>query len=279
MRPDWPLISSVAPEALIETTLELHWAVQLVASAGQTFAEPRPDDSHRAMQWAPSLRAFVGSPFAGPYPFRVAIRPDDLTLLLVDRTDGTLGSLPLAGKTLDEGHEWMSLGMATYLGGPPPRLERPEYDMPSHPVGAGEPFTGGDETARRVLGALYAGAADLISGAMAGRDRAPEIRCWPHHFDIAALLTIDSERNIGVGLAPMGGGFGGWYLYVTPRPYPDSEALPDLAGAGHWHIDRWTGAVLTGDEVRAMPPGERDAQVRAFLARGIDAASEALRRG
>jgi hypothetical protein len=85
MNPDtWATATSVAPNDLTEATLQLHWATQFVAASGQTFAEPKDDDSHRAMIWDRDLRAFVGEPFAGAYPFRVAVRPEDLTLMLID---------------------------------------------------------------------------------------------------------------------------------------------------------------------------------------------------
>jgi hypothetical protein len=280
--PDWGAALSLPPESLVDATLELHWAVQLVASAGQTFAQPRADDSHRAMTWSGELRAFVGEPFAGPYPFRVALRPEDLTLLLVDRTDQTLGALPLIGRTREEGYEWMSLGMATYLGGPPPKLERPEYDVPDHPVRGNARFTGGAEAARRTLTALYDWAAALVQELVRSRDDASVVRCWPHHFDIASLITLETDdegeptRTIGVGLAPMGGGYGSWYLYVTPWPYPEPGALPALPEPGAWHTEGWTGAVLTGTAVAALPDAERSVRVRAFLGGALAAAYTAL---
>jgi hypothetical protein len=280
----WSDATALPPEGLVDSTLELHWAVQLLASAGQTFVEPRADESHRAMTWRHDLRAFVGEPFAGPYPFRVALRPQDFTLLLLDRTDGTLGALPLIGRTREEGYEWLSLGVATYLGGPPPKLERPEYDVPEHPLHGTAPFGGGDERARRTLAALYDGADALIGDLMNGLDGASIVRCWPHHLDIASLITLEADeegapvRTIGVGLAPMGGGYESWYLYVTPWPYPDPSALPELSGGGTWHTDGWTGAVLTGTEIASLPVSERETGVRAFMEGAIEAARRSLRR-
>lgn len=279
---DWNDATAVDPSGLVDATLELHRAVQLLASAGQTFAEPRADDSHRAMTWRQDLRAFVGEPFAGPYPFRVALRPQDLTLLLLDRTDATLGALPLIGRTRNEGYEWLSLGIATYLGGPPPRLERPEFDVPEHARHRAASFTGADERARRTLAALYGGAAALIGELVQGLDGASIVRCWPHHFDIASLITLEADdhgapaRTIGVGLAPMGGGYDSWYLYVTPWPYPDPSSLPELSGVGRWHTDGWTGAVLTGAEIAVLPASERERRARDFLEHAIEAARRAL---
>lgn len=283
MNPDtWATATSVAPGELREATLQLHWATQFIAAAGQTFAEPKDDDSHRAMIWDRDLRAFVGAPFAGPYPFRVAVRPEDLTLMLIDGSDGELGALPLAGATRAQGYEWLGLGMATYLGSPPPEIEQPEYEMPEHGVGAEARFSAGLETELQALTALYDGAATLLSDLVAGRAEASSVLCWPHHFDIATLFTLErghdgkATKTIGVGLAPMGGGYEEWYLYVSPWPWPAPGSLPELAGPGRWHTEGWTGVILTGQEAAALSGGARTDTVRAFLAEAIEAATAAL---
>jgi hypothetical protein len=272
---------TVPPSALVDPSLEMHWAAQVLASAGQTFVEPRADDSHRAMAWVPRQRALVGEPFAGSYPFRVGLRPENLTLLLLGRTDEALGSLPLAGVTLEEAYEWLALGLATYMGALP-TLERPEYDLPNHPVGAGARFSGGRESERSALAGLYGDAAALLAELISTRDDASPVRCWPHHFDIAALLTLavdqtgSAGRTVGAGLAPMGGGYESWYWYVTPWPYPTADRLPRLEGPGGWHTDGWTGAVLTGEELATREEAFRAPAVRKFLDVSVEAAIAAL---
>ena len=280
--PSWHGATSMAPADLVEATLELHWAAQYIASAGQTFSEQRPDDSHRAMTWDAKMRAFVGEPFAGAYPFRAALRPEDLTLLLIDRTGGELGSLPLAGKTREEGFEWLSLGMATYLGGAPPRLERPDYDMPQHPVADRARFSIDQAAALDALTSIFGTAAELLEEIAAAETGASAVRCWPHHFDIATLITVESDeeglatRTVGVGMAPSGGGYDHWYWYVSPWPSPDKGRLPSLSGAGSWHTDGWTGAVLTAEEIHDLDPAERAGAVRAFIDEAVAAARTAL---
>lgn len=280
-RERWPLIGEASPEALVGPTLELHWAVQYLASIGQTFAEPREDDSHRAMSWNAELRAFVSSPVKGPYPFRAALRPADLTLLLIDRTDAELGALPLDGVRREEGYDWLATGLATYLGGAPPRIERPEYDMPSSDVSDGTaPFVL-DPRSLTALDALYDTSAQLLTDLAGSRTDASAVLCWPHHFDIATLITLETNhddevtRTVGVGFAPVGGGYNAWYWYVTPYPYPDASSLPPLESPGHWHTDGWTGAVLTGDSVIDHDPDEYERVVRDFVARAVAAATEA----
>jgi hypothetical protein len=277
----WAVVGSVDPADLVAPTLELHWAAQLVAAAGQAFAERREDDSHRAMTWDARRRRLVGMPFAGPYPFRVALRPQDLTLLMLDRTDETLGALPLSGVTTGHALEWLAAGMATYTGILPEPLSLPDYDMPAHRIGEGEPFgPAGRELG--VVGALYGAAAGLLTELASVRSIASPVTCWPHHFDIATLLTLETDgsgtatKTVGVGLAPMGGGYDTWYWYVTPWPYPDRSSLPELGGPGAWHTEGWTGAVLTGSELVAAPDAFRDAVVRKFLDVSVEAAISAL---
>jgi hypothetical protein len=282
MKHPWDALGSIAPEDLAAATLELHWAAQFIAAAGQTFVEPAADDSHRAMSWDAGARAFVSEPFAGPYPFRVALRPEDLTLMLLDRTGGILGSEPLAERNLDEGYEWMTLAMATYMGGSPPVIEPPDFEIGDHPVQHGGRFTSGTGEEFGAIAALFGSAAAMLESVTAGRKDASSIRCWPHHFDIATLLTLEQDaegaatRTVGIGMAPMGGGYDSWYWYVTPWPYPDVAALPPLGETGAWHTEGWIGAVLQGTEVVALPADEREGAVRDFLTGAIGAATMAV---
>jgi hypothetical protein len=237
------------------------------------------------MSWDAGARAFVSDPFAGPYPFRAALRPEDLTLMFLDRTGGVLGSEPLAGKSRAEGYAWMTLAMATYMGGSPPVIEPPDFEIGDHPLQHGGLFTSelGEEFG--ALAALFGSAAAVLESVTAGRSDASSVRCWPHHFDIAALLTLEQDaegaatRTVGIGMAPMGGGYDSWYWYVTPWPYPDVTALPPLGRTGDWHTEGWIGAVLQGMEVVALPAAEREGAVREFVTGAIEASTTALAGG
>lgn len=274
----WSTLGSIEPAKLTDAMVELHWAVQFVASAGQTFAEPREDDSHRAMTWDADQRAFVSAYFGGSYPFRVGVRPEDLTLLLLDRAGEALGSLPLSGRTRDEGYEWLALGLATFTGGAQTRMDRPEYDMPTHAVADRGRFSSGFQRERQALTALYGIAGSLLESLTSSRDGASPVLCWPHHFDIATLITLATDddgkpvKTVGAGMAPMGGGYDSWYWYVTPWPRPPADKLPALEGPGAWHTEGWTGAVLTGTDVVATDEAFREAVVRKFLHVSVEAA-------
>jgi hypothetical protein len=272
----------MAPGDLVSATAELHWAAQLVASAGQTFVEPAEDDSHRAMHWEAAQSAFVGAPFAGAYPFRVALRPADLALLILDRTGEAVATLPLAGVGIEDGYAWLSAAMATYFGGPPPVFERPDWELPAHPLEQGARFSSPVGAELEALSELYATADRLIAEVAEKLEHASPVRCWPHHLDIASLITLERDsdgaasRTLGIGMAPRGGGYDTWYWYVSPWPYPVPARLRALR-RGHWHTDGWTGAVLAGEEVVAMPAHARLGAVRDFLEDAVEAALDALR--
>jgi hypothetical protein len=278
----WDRIASVAPGDLADAVLELHWATQLVAAAGQTFVTPRGDDSHRAMTWDGTLDGFLGEAFAHGYPFRLGLRVHDLTLHLLDRTDATLGVLPLGGASLDDAYVWLRTGLSQYMGGTGPQIERPEFRPPEHAVGAGARFSTGLGKELGVLAALYGGAAEILDGLAGSTPGASPVRCWPHHFDIATLITLpgatigDGVRTVGVGMAPMGGGYDTWYWYVTPWPYPDADALPALDPPARWHTEGWTGAVLRGTDVVAAPATRRRGRIVAFIEEAVATATRAL---
>lgn len=289
----WITVAEVPPADLRESSLELHWAAQYVAAAGQTFVDARADDSHRSMTWDFELGALVGEEFSGGYGFRVALRPDDLTLRLLDRTRTVLGVQPLSGVTLEDGYDRLADAFRTYMGHSPD-IARPEYDLPPHALADGAPFALGRQNERAALQALYGSAADLLGKSAAGRDGASAVRCWPHHFDIATLLTvvegaaggstpedsIDSDastpRTVGIGMAPYGGGYEDWYWYVNPYPYPSHDQLPTLTPPAHWHTDGWVGAVLRGAQVAATPASEREALVSSFVTEAVAVSIKAL---
>lgn len=279
----WTRVGSVPPAALRDATIQLHWAAQVLAAAGQTFAETQDDDSHLAMRWDADRGELVSTPFGGAYPFRVALRIQDITLQLLDRTAEPLGSLPLAGETMADAYEWLQTGLANYMGRLT-QIDKPEWEMPEHAVGRGEPFSADMDVELSTLACLYESAAGILTPLADGHAHGSPVRCWPHHFDIATLLTVASDesgnatKTVGVGMAPMGGGYEGWYWYVSPWPFPDAGGLPELEGPGAWHTEGWVGAVLTGEDVVEADDAFREAVVTKFVDYSVSTSVEVLNR-
>jgi hypothetical protein len=242
------------PAALSGARVELHWAAQAVAAAGRALNPPVPDDSHTSLEWVAAGRLLVG--IAPARQLRLGLRPAELALVVVDAMGNSQRELPLAGRTLDEALAWAAASLGA------PALAKPPYEMPDHEVARGGAFRGDDPDARAELARWYATADSLLRGLDSAppdaRRQASPVRCWPHHFDIATLVTVPpvasaGTHTIGVGLSPGDAGRAEPYFYVTPSvtpsPYPESLTLPELPAGGDWNRTPWFGAVLTGTAI------------------------------
>lgn len=275
---------SISPKDLGEARLELHHAVQLLAAFGQTHVPPRDDDSHRSMTWDPEARVFLSEPTEGDGPsVRAWFRPVGFTAGV--RVDGEDRSgFSLLGLTQDEAYATLAERIAEVpggAGGAP--LGRPEYEMPGHAVAEGAAFTGGAPGHLEALAEWYAGAYENLEVLVNTEEHVTQVRCWPHHFDIAVLMLLDPEkgaadgRSVGVGMSPGDGGYAEPYWYVTPHPTPTEPPLAELPSGGHWHTEGWFGGVLTGSAVAASAGADaRNEATRVFLAAAVSAARSML---
>jgi hypothetical protein len=257
----WKLLEAVATDTLTDARLQLHWASQVVASVGVTHLKPRPDDSHPNFEWVRGAALFAGHFTEQGDVLRAGLVPATLTLQVLDQTDRPTHELSLQGHTLDEAYDWLAQAITDFTHGErTTRLVRPPYDLPSHPVAEGATFTASEE-GLEMLSRWYANADAFLRELAAGAGGSP-VRCWPHHFDIATLITIDpgvdaeKARTLGVGMTPGDDSIGEPYWYVNPWPRPGGADLPELS-AGQWHTEGWTGAVLTATDILGDddPPG------------------------
>lgn len=270
------LVDPLRAGGLAGARLNLHWAVQVVAAAGATLLPPEEDFSHTALHWSPTHHALLGSAL-NDGGLRAGLRLGDFTLLALEK-DEEVSSLPLPGQTLDEALAWLGETLSL-RGAGSAELTRPEHDLPAHPVASGGRFEAADAADLAQTADWFGGAHAALANLVASRDDAAPVRCWPHHFDIATLLTIEAAddpeeaRTVGAGMTPGDGSYEVPYLYVTPWPYPsDTDALPALPH-GRWHTDGWTGAVLVGTDL----PEEPEPVVRAFLDAAVAACEQLVR--
>lgn len=253
------------PRRLAEARLLLHWAAQPASAPGKRLLPRQPDFSEQSFQYWDGL--LVQGEVPAAMPFRSALRLADLSLVLIDGSPGEvqiLDELPLSGQTLEEAFAWIETETAGRLDRPlESPFERPG-EMPAHPVRTGEPFPSADLEALAELDRGFAASHRALS-ALAGRTPgASPVRCWPHHFDLATLITVqagatpEEARTVGAGFSPGDGGRPLPYFYVTPWPYPAQPSLPELEAGGTWNTEGWLGAVL--EELRfpsGEDPGER----------------------
>ena len=248
----WKPTGSIDPCALVDARVQLHWAAQAVAGVGRTLHVRRADDSHTSFTWSATLDALVQEPFEG---VTSGLRLRDLTLLAIG---STASKLSLTGRTLDDAFAFFEaqFGMT---------LQRPNVDLPDHPVSHGATFDA-DERHLAELARYYNNAARVLSDVVRTDSQAGPVRCWPHHFDLATLITLsghgEEARTIGVGLSPGDAGSNEPYYYVTPWPHPDASRLGSLS-LGRWNTVGWTGAVLSASSFANVERQEE--LVRSFI--------------
>jgi hypothetical protein len=271
MSTSWQRISTSKLDTLTSVRLQLHYAIQFMAAAGSALAEPSPDFSHVSFEWHSELAIFVGVPIRATIPFRVALDPTSLTSVLLNKHGDVMATLPLDQQTLAAGMNWLKSEISK-LGTDAGKIELLSYpsDFPDHAIAHGAAFDASRTKAeRQELVHYYANTHQLLQEIVAATEDASPIHIWPHHFDMATLISLPGRKKgemttISMGLSPGDASYDEPYWYVSPYPYPNPNDLPSLGSHGFWHVQHWVGAVLRATQL----PGEYQAQqqhVEAFL--------------
>lgn len=268
------------PTTLTDSRIQLHYAIQFMAATGMALLEPQPDGSQMTLDWSADLKGFVGQRVPGMHPYYLTLDPVTLTSLILDDQYREIASLPLIGNTMEAALTWHK-GELTKLGvdaDPIAFISYPD-DFPDHPLAHGATFDAGDEAGRGAIAAYFAVTRPLLQAIAASQAGASPIHTWPHHFDMATLITLVGEgeaaKTVGAGLSPGDDGYDQPYWYVTPWPYPAKESLPSLS-AGSWHTEGWVGAILRADEVGDPASAATQQTVKTFLTEAVGACTELL---
>ena len=258
----WKSVNPGAAKRLSDARKQLHHAAHLATAFGISYLPKKPDDSHTNLEWIESQQSLASNSLERK---RISIRVPDLTIFVEDE------SLALRGNTLDEAAEWVRRVLDDRgLNGSKYTLKR-HYEIPTHPVAKGARFDARDDDLDQ-LASWYSNAARELEAIRASDSHASEVRCWPHHFDIATLITPAEGKSVGVGLEPGDHYYDEPYFYVNIHPAPDAKSLPDsLDGSGMWHTKEWIGAVLPGSMLTSDAQSQQS-QVQRFLQSAIDTA-------
>ncbi|MDF0555305.1 hypothetical protein [Kamptonema sp. UHCC 0994] len=277
----WQKVRNIDPQSLTETRIQLHYAIQFMAAVGNFLIEPQPDYSHASLTWNSELKVFVSSLVTAEQPFYVALEPISLTSLVLDAQGNQLAEFSLPQKNLNDGMNWLKQTIEP-LGADLAKLNFVTYpdDFPDSAIARGATFNSNDEAKRQELTAYFANTNSILQAVSTRTEGTSSVHIWPHHFDIAMLISLpytkkDEAVSIGVGMSPGDGSYDRPYWYVTPWPYPDPTSLTQLAGGGIWHTEGWVGAILTASQLSQGE--EQQAQVEAFLDSAIEASLELLK--
>jgi len=277
----WQTLGTFPATDLVEAKVQLHWAAQTVAAFGNTLLQPRPDDSQSNLGWIDSCSALCSHPTSDGWS--IGLRLADLTLIFLTPNNTIQEEFGLSGQTLQQGFEWLASTYAKFSGATLPKpFALREYEMPSHPVEKNAAFQLNHGAAFLELSHWYGNAHQVIRTVSEKWKEASPIRCWPHYFDIATLVSITlpqdsgSTGTVGCGMSPGDASYAEPYFYVTVWPYPEKEKLPGLP-VGKWHTEVFVAAVLTASDLLSSGQKETQAErVHQFFKKSSELAFAAL---
>ncbi len=248
---DWTEVIATDVSTLNETRKSLHQAVQLVAAVPRNLLPPDPSDTSASLTWNTEFSC-MESVSIGSDDIRIGLIFSELKLVVIKKSN-PVSELMLVGKSVEEGLIWLRESLSSLdLNGSAVNLELP-YEIEPYDYSA--PLNCSKE-ALKALGALYGNTDNILRSVSEGENDVSEIRCWPHHFDLAMLLRLERDsnaetlRSIGIGLSPGDELIEEPYVYVNHWPHLEKEKLVNhpLIG-GHWVTDGWTGATLCYQEL------------------------------
>lgn len=260
-RAAWKPLSPGDSATLSDSRRQLHHAAQLATAFGISYLEKQADDSHTSLEWVEPEGALASNELNGT---SVALQVSNLTLIIAD------ASFELLGRTMAEAADWLraQLGSAG-LDETRFTLER-HYEIPEHPVGEGAVFDASPHELEE-LSRWYSNALPQLERVRTQNPGASDIRCWPHHFDIATLISLEGGKTVGAGMEPGDKYYDEPYFYVNANPPPWGIELPQtLKGHGAWHTQEWIGAVLPASRL-TLDVTEQEQQVSDYFSAALQA--------
>jgi hypothetical protein len=267
---------------LREARLQAHYAAQWLGRVGSAFIPPQPDYSHTSMSWNDALVGFTTN--AMKDETRLGLRINDLVFVFLNKESAQTSSFPLNDRSDKDVRPWLDEQLGAR--GMDARLldKTSSYEIPAHAVAEGASYSVVEiSIPLHELAGWFAdaeAALDKIRKQMTWRSlSASPVRCWPHHFDLATLISLDEGagehgRSVNAGLSPGDEYYDEPYFYVTPYPHPHTAKLPALPKLGHWHTRDFTAAIAPAS--RIVKAEDRKAEIDDFLLAAVDSAIRIL---
>jgi hypothetical protein len=242
----WRTIQNTNLDKIKKVRLQLHQACQMLAATGISFVDKEADDSHTNLEWVEELNAFESSPFGSHKQLRLAVNFEDFKLILLDE-DHDFSEFELNGKTEEQAITWYKNALKSSNFDPSPFTMKIHYDITETEQAKGLAFDLFDPASFLEFSNHYVNANLLLKNIASQNPGSSPVRCWPHHFDLGMIITVEKIKSIGVGFSPGDDHYDEPYYYVSPWPYPDYSLLnnEDLPGEGIWHITGFVSAILT----------------------------------
>ncbi len=254
--PVWRHLGGVDPKTLREARVQAHYAAQRIGAPAVVLLNAKPDWSHTALTWNDKHQALVSAPL--PSGTSLGLRLPDLDMIEL-KDDIVVHDLDLAGRSNEDINYYLANHLEAY-GVTAEKLANATYSgMPDHSVAQGGPYDpNGLASEFAEIARWYSNAAraiEMVREELLNVSPGPSaVYCWPHHFDIACLVTFEegdpeTARAIGIGMSPGDTAYEQPYFYVNPWPRLSRDELLPLQPPGHWHIEGFVGAIATGADI------------------------------
>ena len=269
----WNKLEYVGNEELSRDTTMLHHAAQFPAYVANHYIPEKEDDSHTAMRWEPSLKAFVGQELVTEKGhFFVVLSIDPLSISLRDDRMKTLWSYDLKGKTRQDVMEWLKDHLKK-LGLPAEKFnDRLHFSIPEHEVSKGAAFNFYNKQHAPELIRIRENGHLILTHFAADFSSAHPLYVWPHHFDEGCYVPIEKLndeviRSLSFGLAVPDQDYDGAYFYVNAWNHKgiSYDHLPHISSPGQWHQEDWYGQVLELSKLTDLPCEEQAAVSFRFM--------------
>ena len=274
----WQKVGDFAPESLTDARLQLHHGALVLASIADSFLDTLPDDSPSNFGFDPALVSFSTHPLVAGSDLAAHLRIESMTLEFRTAA-GASAALELAGRTIAYALEWVRGVAAKNTGGDVRIVQRQFADFPASPIMDGAAFAQPDQRQAEIA-RYFADAQWVMQELVADNPKMSPIRTWPHHFDIGAVIPLQTSGedvvSIGLGMSPGDQFYDQPYYYCSPYPRPEPVGLPALIH-GHWRTEDFVSAILTATEMLHGGEDQR-ATTESYIERAVTACATILGR-
>ncbi len=249
----WQELSTYDITLLKKARLNLHFAIQPLASVADQLAVKEDDFSHTSLSYFPKLSSFLSAPLTSQ-GLRASLHLEDLELSLTSKDLQQLAKKKILDLRLEEIFIWLKDSLVAQSVDVQ-TLDFLSYpDFPESPLknsAAFEIVKDDEYNYLEIFNTLYANTFFILSDFFEKKRIKTSIRIWPHHFDMAILINLEEKyhqrekASIGIGFSPGDTYYEEPYWYLSPWPYPEISALPSLPTSSHWHTDGFTASILT----------------------------------
>lgn len=277
MKQDLQALSKPNPAKLEDVRGQLHQAVQLLTAIGISFLDKQADDSHTNLYWDPNSKEFLSQTFGAEKKYQLGLSSETLECRIIHSNETLLG-LSLNGLTLKQIASDLQFFLEDH-GLPKDTFTMARhFELPDYTDRWEKPFDTTDRGSFHYMATTYTNAYSLLSQAIQGDARASKLVTWPHHFDMATLLTLSEGKSIGIGMSPGDSNYPVPYYYVNMWPYPTENQIKDKPLTfGKWHTEGWIGMILTIDEITDSSDSHaQNSMINTFLKQAIQFAEAVL---